>query len=126
MYADYNYYLTKYLHKDSGLLSVTDFPVFAEKAGAKMDYLAWGRIQGSRADLDEVKSCCCELAEAIFLFERARDNESGAPVSSWSNDGESGSYDMASSNLTNEGHEKHVGAIARKYLLRLGLLSRRC
>lgn len=126
MYADYSYYQAGYLHKDSGLIPESDFPSYSQKASARMDYLTWGRITDTQAAGTEIQSCCCEMAETIYRYEQAKDNESGAPVASWSNDGEAGSHDMSSSDFTEEGHNRKVGQIARKYLLRLGLLNRRC
>ena len=126
MYADYSYYLAGYLHKDSGLISAADFPFYAQQAGSRMDYLTWGRIADALEEREEIKLCCCEMAEAIYRYEKARENASGAPVASWSNDGESGSYEMSSSDFTEEGHNRKIGQIARKYLLRFGLLNRRC
>lgn len=126
MYADYSYYLAGYLHKDSGLISAADFPEYAQQASTRMDYLTWGRITDAQATSEKVKSCCCEMAEAIYKYERAKDNESGALVASWSNDGESGSFEMSSSDFTEEGHNRQIGKIARRYLLFLGVLNRRC
>jgi len=126
MYADYSYYLAGYLHKDSGLIPENDFPACSQKASTRMDYLTWGRITDAQAAGEEIQSCCCEMAEAVYRYEQARNNEAGAPVASWSNDGESGSYEMTSSDVTEEGHNRLIGRIARKYLLRLGLLDRRC
>lgn len=126
MYADYGYYLAGYSHKDSGLIPENMFPFYSLKASVRMDYLTWGRITSALAERDEVKSCCCAMAEAIYRYDLARKNESGAVVASWSNDGESGSYDLQGSDLTEEGHKRKIGEISREYLLRLGLLNRRC
>lgn len=126
MYANYSYYKAGYLHKDTGLISEADFPAYAQQASMRIDYLTWGRVSDTLAAREEIKLCCCEMAEAIYRYDQARDNESAAPIVSWSNDGESGSYDISSSDITEEGHNRMINKIARKYLLRLGLLNRRC
>lgn len=126
MYADYNYYLNGYSHGKPVLIDEMNFPAYSQQASVRMDYLTWGRITDSLAETVEVRSCCCKMAEAIYRYEQARSNVSGAPVSSWSNDGESGSFDMSSSVVTEEGHNRLIGQIARQYLLRFGILYRRC
>lgn len=127
MYADYSYYLTGFPHTKAGPVIVCeDFPVYSEQATIRMDYLTGGRITDNLAEAREIKSCCCEMAEAIYKYEKARENDAAAPITSWNNDGESGSYDMSSSEVTEDGHNKQIGKIARKYLLRYGLLNRGC
>lgn len=126
LYADYQDYQNNYKRGLAACIPEADFPFYAQQASHRMDYLTWGRITDTLAETENIKNCCCEMAEAIYRYERARNNDSGAPVSSWSNDGESGSYDMSGSDVTQNGHEKQIGQIARKYLLRLGLLNRGC
>lgn len=126
MYANYQEYLEYCGDVGKVVIPELEFPFYAKQASHRIDYLTWGKITDALAETENVKSCCCEIAEAIYRYDRARNNDSGAPVASWGNDGESGSYDMSSSDMTSNGHEKKIGQIARKYLLRLGLLNRGC
>lgn len=127
MYADCSYYLHSFPHTAATpIIACENFPVYAEQASLRMDYLTWGKITDTLAETKEVKSCCCEMAEAIYKYEKARNNEAGAPIASWNNDGESGSYDMNNSEVTEDGHNRKINQIARKYLLRYGLLNRGC
>lgn len=126
MYADYDYYLSDYLKKDTGKISGEDFDKYSSMAAEEMQYYTMGTITEEMAGRKEIKDCCCAMAEEIYKYETARENESGAVISSWSNDGESGSYDVADSEVTQKGHNAKKMQIARRYLLRLGLLNRRC
>lgn len=126
MYADYAFYLAGFLHRETGLIPEEEFDGYSERAGVEMDYRTMGRIRGGLAGSDAVKKCCCELAEAMYEYGQAVANGGGAPLASWSNDGESGSYDLSASDLTPESHAGRLSGICRKYLLRLGVLCRRC
>lgn len=126
IYADYGYYQIGYLNKETGLICEEDFALYAKKASIHMDCISSGRITGSLAQNERIKDCCCEMAEQLYRFEKARENESGAPVASWSNDGESGTYDLSESGVSESAHRKKMAQIARMYLLQLGLLYRGC
>ena len=126
MYAHYAFYLAGFLHKDTGLISETEFEGYADRAGIEMDYRTMGRIRGMPAESEAVKKCCCELAEAMYQYDQVVDGGGGVPLASWNNDGESGSYDLSATDLTPEGHARRLSGICRKYLLRLGVLFRRC
>lgn len=125
-YADYAFYITKYLHKPSGAIAEAEFDFFASTASAKLDYMTAGRITAELAEKEEVKTCCCAIAEVLCRQHSATDNASAAPVASWSNDGESGSYDMAHSAATDEVVDRKVSQLIRTYLWRFGLLYRGC
>ena len=124
MYADYNFYVMQFDRSGSQLISGLDFPYYAGMASAKMDYLAQGKITGELQGKDEVKSCCCAVAEALYRYDQATDNPAAAPVTSWSNDGESGSYAMDSSSVTEEGLNRKVMQVMRTYLWKYGALYR--
>lgn len=126
MYADYAFYLAGFLHKDTGLISEAEFDGYADRASTEMDYRTMGRIRGALVESEAVKKCCCEMAEAIYQYDQVVANGSGAPLASWSNDGESGSYDLSATDLTPGGHAARLSAICQKHLLRLGVLNRRC
>lgn len=126
MYADYAFYLAGFLHRETGLIPEEEFAGYAEQAGTEMDYRAMGRIRGELAGSEAVKKCCCELAEALYQYDQVAAGGGGVPLASWNNDGESGSYDLSATDLTPEGHARQLGRICRKYLLRLGVLYRRC
>lgn len=126
IYADYGYYQTRYSKEDSGLRDQKDFDIYAKKASVFMDYITAGRITDVIAESENLKDCCCDMAEQIYKFEKARDNESGGLVASWSNDGESGTYNLNESVVSESAHRRKMAEIARAYLLQFGLLYRGC
>lgn len=126
MYADYAFYLAGFLHREIGLIPAEEFDRYADRASAEMDYRTMGRIRGALVESETVKKCCCELAEVMYQYDQVVESGGGAPLASWSNDGESGSYDLSATALTPQGHAGRLGGICRKYLLHLGVLYRRC
>lgn len=126
MYADYEYYTLSYLKGRKERIDREEFEYYSGQAADKMQYLAMGKITENMAERKEIKDCCCAMAEEICKYEKARENGSCAPVSSWSNDGESGSYSIENSEVTEKGHNAKIMEIARRFLLRVGLLNRRC
>lgn len=126
MYADYAFYLAGFLHRGTGRIPEEEFDGYSDRASAEMDYRTMGRIRGALAESDAVKKCCCELAETLYQYDQVAASGGGAPLASWSNDGESGSYDLSATDLTPEGHARRLSGICRKYLIRLGVLYRRC
>lgn len=123
IYAGYEYYNEKYVVKET-VIPEECFPVYAKKAGKLMDRKTFDRITADLAEKDDIKDCCCEVAEELYRFESARDNKSGALLASYSNDGVSGSFDITNSEFTKEKSDKRISNIIIGYLQKYGLLYR--
>ena len=64
--------------------------------------------------LDDLKGCLCEIAEFLYTFEKAFAQASGGILSSYSNDGQSGSFNNAA--ISSSGKTQQIRGIAKKYL----------
>ncbi|HAG04042.1 MAG TPA: hypothetical protein DCG28_01265 [Lachnospiraceae bacterium] len=69
LYADYNYYYTNYLVSSNGMPSIffDEFDHWGNKASSYINLYTHGNI-GEEIP-DEVKKCCCELAELLYKYE---------------------------------------------------------
>ena len=126
-YADYSYYENTYR---AGMNPViTDEDVFAfweKKACREVDLVTFNRIQALEEIPEVVMDCVCELAELLYQADKL-DNQGlsegvAGPLTSYSNDGQSGSYDVSQSLYTADGRKKEVNRIIRSYLLHTGLM----
>lgn len=116
IYADYEWYSNGVF----GVIPEEEFLKYAKRASQEMDRLTFGRI--TAADIEEIKDCCCEMADILYEYDRAHDSESGAMAASYSNDGESASFDLSTSEKTFKGTKRRLLNIAYTYLLPLGLM----
>lgn len=115
VYADEDFYLNNYLLGREPLIT-TGFGYYARAASQDMDRY----LNDSPDDYQEIASlCCCEVAEAIFRYEKVSGGVK-APLVSYSNDGQSGQFDMT--NYTKEGHQRNVYSIIRRHFEDTGLL----
>lgn len=132
IYADYDYYRNEYF---GNAVQELDFQRLALHASQYIDYITRGR---ARSDIEEVKMCCCALAEQQQTIETAQalakiSLSAGAvdgaevqseTVGSWSRSYRSGG-DSAQSAAQAEAAAKSVMLdIARRYLANTGLLYR--
>lgn len=65
-YADYTYYTDTY---KGAVLDAASFPLYALKSTQKIKLHIFDRVDKDNAS-DEVKMCCCELAELIYKHEK--------------------------------------------------------
>lgn len=126
MYADYSYYTTTFY---GDAIAEADFPKYASRGSEFIDYITFGKAKGA-ADLDEVKKCCCALAEQYQTIDKVRiaasakvtddgiiASESVGPHSRSFRSGVDASQAVSAA-------EAELGNIARRYLLPTGLLYR--
>lgn len=98
-----------------------------KQARAEIDKRTFRRLQ-SHPELvsDDVKDCTCELAELLYeadrLSQQALQQGGAGLLTSYSNDGESGTYDVSQSPYTELGKAAKIRAIINKYLAYTGLL----
>lgn len=116
MYADYDYYKSG----EFGSIPQEQFKKYAKIASQEMDKLTHNRI--TDIENDSIKDCCCDMADVIYDFYQAHNNENGALVTSYSNDGQSASFDLSTSEFTHGATKKKLLGIAHIYLLPLGLM----
>lgn len=109
-YATYTDYTT-WLSGRTAKIVATDFPFYANKATRLMDKITVGKTKESLTVLDEMKNCCCELAE-MLLAEESRNRN----VKSENNDGYSVTYDETQT------VDSRAKDICLEYLLDTGLL----
>lgn len=107
MYADYQYYSD---NLKLSKLKEQEYYEYAEKASAYIDYITLGRAI-SYKDNDNVKKCCCYIAE---IFKRYK---AGKVISSEKSGNWSASY-----NNTSKASE--LSECVKIYLAPLGLLYR--
>ena len=118
-YADEEYYHSEYLCGKDPVLS-DSFPYYAAKACRLIDRYTCGRLQSGWSVTDEVKDCCCELAEYLYACDTREAQMAG--LKSYSNDGDSGTFDTDS--ISREEKERKIRAIIRDHLSDSGILYR--
>lgn len=118
MYADYTYYTTTYL---GSALTEEEFARAATRAGSFLDYYTRGKSKTYTGE--ELKMCCCALAEQYQIIENAQTQSmSGGELQSqtvgaWSKTYKSGTETAAAARET-------LAGIAMQYLGHTGLLYR--
>lgn len=127
MYADYDYYTSGYLLGRSPAVPEEVFSFWEKQAGKEIDKHTYGRLSGhTELVTDNVKDCACELAELLYqadsVSQQALQQGGAGPLVSYSNDGESGTFDLSQSSFTEEGKAKKVKEIIYKHLTSTGLL----
>lgn len=130
MYVDYQYYVDKYLlGRDPVIADQNDFAFFERQAGKEVDNRTFCRI-AKNPDLltEDVKTCICAVTEFLYrcsdLDDRNYQNGGGQLVS-YSNDGDSGSYDISQSDYaTGASRQNKVSSLVSFYLSGTGLLYR--
>lgn len=110
----------------TAVMTDTQFPFYETKAEKELDRLSGGRLSSVSITagvatividdetetlvLEDIIGAVCEIAE--FLYQAEQVQASG--LASFSNDGQSGSYDQ--SRLSAAGKQKQVRTIAKTYL----------
>ena len=125
MYASYNYYESGYLMGRDPKLSEDDFPFWEKQAERVLNQYTFSRLVSNFGLItDEVKDCTCELAELLYRADKSaqREAEQGGPLQSYSNDGESGTFDLSQSVYTETGMQKKIREILYRHLGNTGLM----
>lgn len=118
-YVDYSYYVSIY---GGSAIPETAFPRMAIKAENKINATTFNRIDISASYASSVKMCACEIAEALYTADQAKTN--GMIMKSYSNDGESGTFDESS--MTEAAVNERINGITTEWLWSTGLLYRGC
>lgn len=115
-YAEYGFYLNDYLKGREAALNKSDFDFYAVKATKVIEQYTFGRVE---TVTDDVKNCCCELAECL-QSEHSADNQSGKTSESV------GSYSVSYASATDRHREsqQEYSRILHLWLGDTGLLYR--
>lgn len=127
MYADCRYYEEEYLMGASPAVPEKDFRFWEKQARREIDARTFNRIRTNEGLITEdVKDCTCAIAELLYkansLSEQALQDGAAGPLSSYSNDGESGSFDLSQSIYTESGKKAEISRLIHQYLGNTGLL----
>lgn len=128
MYADRNYYESDYLLGRSPTIPEGIYPYWEKQAERVLNQYTLSRLVADfNLVTDEVKDCTCELAELLYQADAVAQKaaeQGGGLLSSYSNDGQSGTFDLSQSSYTEDGKNKKTQEIIYKYLGNTGLLYR--
>ena len=127
MYADHEYYLSDYLLGREPAIPEGDFQFWEKQARAEVDAYTYGRLKEDASLItDEVKDCICAVAELLCksssLAEASLQEGAAGPLASYSNDGQSATYNLTESIYTESGKRKEIRRLVYQYLGATGLL----
>lgn len=123
IYADYSYYTDEY---GGNTISESDFRTFAVKASERINAVTFGRLENGipEAYTENIKRCCCELAENIHKYGNVQATENGAvsseKIGSYSIDYQSTAEQIAAVSELDDVCDD----VIRRHLGRTGLLYR--
>lgn len=127
MYVNYGYYESKYLCDREPVVPEDDFRFWEKQAARVVDQYTFGRLaSNSGLVTGDVKECICELTELLYQADKIVQQAAaqGGMLQSYSNDGESGTFDLSQSTLTEDGKTKKIREIIHRYLGNTNLLYR--
>lgn len=130
MYVDYQYYVDEYLlGREPAISSEEDFRFFERSAEKEINNRTFYRIAKAPDFLTEdVKNCICAIAEFLYKCSKLDDENyqnGGGQLVSYSNDGDSGSYDISQSDYADgQSRQKKISGLVSFYLSGTGLLYR--
>ena len=125
MYASYGYYGTTYLMGRKPKIQEEDFQFWEKQAERVLNQYTFSRLTSDFGLItDDVKDCTCELLELLYQANKSTQQaaEQGGVLQSYSNDGESGTFDLSQSIFTEEGKARKTKEIIHRYLGDTGLL----
>ncbi len=127
MYTSYSYYEDNYLHGTNVLIPEEQFAYWEARAAEEINFRTYGRLAADPSLItDQVQMCACELAELLYransAMQMSAEHGGAGPLSSYSNDGESGTFDLSNSEYTVEGKTRKIREIIYKHLGFSGLL----
>lgn len=126
IYADFDYYANDYLCGRDPVIPDESYLFWEKAARHEVDALTYNKIPKLSEIPEAVKECICAVAELLYRSEKLTAGSleqgfAGAMVS-YSNDGQSGSYDVSGSAYTESGRKAEVRRLCRQYLIGTGLL----
>ena len=119
MYAEEQFYKDGYRMGMDGIIPASAFPYYSMRATGKIRFRTNGNIDESAELSEEVKMCCCEVAEKMYQLDKAK-GENGLILQSFSNDGDSGTF--KTDDISEKAVETSIDETIRKWLAGTGLL----
>ncbi|MFR7387546.1 MAG: hypothetical protein ACLUTU_00700 [Blautia faecis] len=92
-------------------LSEDEFPLWEKQAERVLNQYTFSRLASNFGLItDDVKDCACELAELLYRADKSTQQaaEQGGVLQSYSNDGESGTFDLSQSTFTEEENRRRL------------------
>lgn len=117
--VDETYYFGTYRAGSTAAIGATDFVFHEKKAERELGRQTFGRLSTATIT-DEIRDCICEIAEYLYQCEQAYSSAHGGVLTSYSNDGDSGSIDK--SMFAEENRQKKIRSIVKSYLAGSDLL----
>ena len=117
--VDATYYTGTYRAGSTAVIGATEFSFYEKKAERELGRQTFGRLS-TAAITDEIRDCICEIAEYLYQCEQAYSSAHGGVLTSYSNDGDSGSIDK--SMFAEENRPKKIRSIVKSYLAGSDLL----
>lgn len=126
-YVDYAYYKDGYLLGKAPAVPDKEFMFWERLAEKEIDTYTYNRIRRNTSLISvEVKECTCAIAELLYkadmLAENGLKEGMAGAMTSYSNDGQSGTFDVSQSVYTETGKRNEVKRLVNLYLGRTGLL----
>ena len=126
-YADYEYYMNGYLLGKSPAVPEAVFLYWEKQAERELDRYTFQRlVSHPERQTDAVKDCVCELAEFLYqadsVSQQALEQGAAGPLASYSNDGESATFDLSRSEWTAAGKTAKIYETVTRYLSGSSLL----
>lgn len=125
-YADYEYYVSEYLSGQPPTVPGESFAFWEKRAAGEIDCRTFNRLRNKNVVPEEVKECTCAITELLYkansVSEMALKDGITGVLTSYSNDGESGSYDVSQSIYTESGKKAEIRRLITLYLGNTGLL----
>ena len=127
MYIEYQYYEEKYLLGKEPVIPDNEFAFWEKQARMIIDERTFDRIKKDEKLLsDKVRDCACAIAEVLYRSEQITQNSVNQGVAgvmtSYSNDGQSASFDVSQSKYTESGKKAEINRLMKLYLGNTGLL----
>lgn len=127
MYIEYQYYEDEYLLGKEPVIPEKEFDFWEKQARMLIDERTFDRIKKDKKLLsDKVRDCTCAIAEVLYRSEQITQNSVNQGVAgvmtSYSNDGQSASFDVSQSKYTESGKKAEINRLLKLYLWNTGLL----
>ena len=126
-YVELTYYKEGYLLGKNQAVPDPEFGFWEKQARAELDTYTFGRLEANNNLItDKVKDCTCAIAELLYKAHTLSESNMAQGIvgalTSWSNDGNSGSVDTSQSVYTESGKRSEIQRIIYLYLGNTGLL----
>lgn len=118
-YVDGVFYEEEYLLGRSEVIPASEFSYWSMQASSEIRERTFGNVDRMDSIPDDVRMCCCEVAEKLYRYESAK-GDNGMVLQSYGNDGDTGTY--KTDDYSQEKVAAAVDDIIQRWLLHTGLL----